>query len=178
MKYSDKLWRPVAFISKLLSDIEQNYEIHNKEMLAVVRCLEVWRYFLEGMTTKFEIWTDHKNLEYFIKAQKLNRRQVRWTLYLSRFDFILKHIPENKMEKADSLNRRPDWEIGVDKDNENEMLVKPEWLIVRRTEKVEIIIEGVDLLEKVRQLKVKDNEVIKAVKEMKQVGVKILRDKE
>jgi len=74
MKYSDKLWRPVAFISKLLSDIEQNYEIHNKEMLAVVRCLEVWRYFLEGMTTKFEIWTDHKNLEYFIKARKLNRR--------------------------------------------------------------------------------------------------------
>jgi len=44
---------------------------------------------------------------------------------LSRFDFTLKHIPENKMEKTDSLNRRPDWEIGVDKDNENEMLVKP-----------------------------------------------------
>jgi len=63
MKCSDKLWRLVAFISKLLSDIERNYEIHDKEMLAVVRCLETWRHFLEGATTKFEIWTDHKNLK-------------------------------------------------------------------------------------------------------------------
>jgi len=46
-------------------------------MLAVIRYLKVWRYFLEGATEKFEIWTDHKNLEYFMKAQKLNRRQAR-----------------------------------------------------------------------------------------------------
>jgi len=72
MKCSDEKWKPVAFISKSLSDIERNYEIHNKEMLAVVRCLEAWRYFLKGATVKFEIWTDHKNLKYFMKAQKLN----------------------------------------------------------------------------------------------------------
>jgi len=77
MKGSDKLWRPVAFISKSLSDTERNYEIHDKEMLVVVRYLEAWRYFLEETMTRFEIWTDHKNLEYFMKAQKLNRRQVR-----------------------------------------------------------------------------------------------------
>jgi len=74
MKGSDELWRPVTFISKSLSDTERNYEIHNKEMLAVVRCLEAWRHFLEGVMMKFEIWTNHKNLEYFMKAQKLNRR--------------------------------------------------------------------------------------------------------
>jgi len=68
MKCSDELWRPVAFISKSLSDTERNYEIHNKEILAVVRCLKAWRHFLEGATVKFEIWTDHKNLEYFMKA--------------------------------------------------------------------------------------------------------------
>jgi len=68
MKCSDEKWRLVTFISKSLSDIEQNYEIHDKEMLAVIRCLEVWRYFLEGATKKFEIWTDYKNLEYFIKV--------------------------------------------------------------------------------------------------------------
>jgi len=73
MKCSDELWRPVAFISKSLSDTERNYEIHNKEMLAVVRYLEAWRHFLEGTVVKFKIWTDHKNLEYFMKAQKLNR---------------------------------------------------------------------------------------------------------
>jgi len=136
-------------------------------MLVVVRCLEAWRHFLEGVTMKFEIWTDHKNLKYFMKAQKLNRRQARWALYLSRFNFTLKHIPGSRMGKADSLSRRPDWEVGVERDNENKTLVKPEWLEARRTERVEVIVEGVDLLEKVRKSKVKDNEVVKAVEEMK-----------
>ena len=91
---------------------------------------------------------------------------------------MLKHIPGSKMGKADSLSRRPDWEVGVERDNEGEILVKSEWLEVRRTEKVEIIVEGVGLLEKVKWLKVKDNEVVKAVEEMKQAGVKMLRDEE
>ena len=167
MKGSDKLWRPVAFISKSLSDTERNYEIHNKEILVVVRCLEAWRYFLEGAMMKFEIWTDHKNLEYFMKAQKLNRRQARWALYLLRFNFMLKHVPGSKMEKVDSLSRRLDWEVGVERDNEDETLVKPEWLEVRRMERIEVIVEGVDLLEKVRKSKVKDNKVVKAVEEIK-----------
>jgi len=91
---------------------------------------------------------------------------------------VLKHIPGAKMGKADSLSRRPDWEIGVKRDNEDETLVKKEWLENRRTEKVEVIVEGVDLLERVRKSKVKNNEVVKAVEEMKQVGVKVLRDEE
>ena len=73
VKGEDRKWRPVAFISKLLNDTERNYKIHNKEMLAVIRCLEAWRHFLEGARTKFKIWTDHKNLEYFMTNQKLNR---------------------------------------------------------------------------------------------------------
>jgi len=176
MKCSDEMWRPVTFISKSLSNTERNYEIYDKEMLAVIRCLEAWRHFLEGAAIKFKIWTDHKNLEYFIKAQKLNRRQARWALYLSRFNFTLKHVPGSKMGKADSLSRRPDWEVGVEKDNEDQRLVKPEWLEVRKTETVEIIVDGVDLLEEVRKSKVKDNEVVKAVEEMKRAGVKMLRN--
>jgi len=82
------------------------------------------------------------------------------------------------MGKADSLSRRLDWEIGVEKDNEDETLVKPEWLEVRKAEVVEIIVDGVDLLEEVRKSKVKDDEVVKAVEEMKQAGVKMLRDEE
>jgi len=178
MKGPDELWRPVAFISKSLSDTERNYKIHDKEMLVVVRCLEAWRHFLEGTMTRFEIWADHKNLKYFMKVQKLNRRQARWALYLSRFNFMLKHIPGSKMGKADSFSKRPDWEVGVERDNEDEMLVKSEWLEVRRMERVEIIVEGVDLLEKVKKSKVKDDEVVKAVEEIKQAGVKMLRDGE
>jgi len=82
------------------------------------------------------------------------------------------------MEKADSLSRRLDWKIKVKRDNEDKTLVKLEWLEVRKMEKVEVIVEGVDLLEKVKQSKVKDDEVIKVVEEMKQVGVKMLRDEE
>jgi len=82
------------------------------------------------------------------------------------------------MGKADSLSRRPDWEVGVEKNNKNETMVKQEWLEVRRTEVVKIIVNGVDLLEKVRKSKVKDNEVVKTVEEMKRAGVKMLRDEE
>jgi len=68
--------------------------------------------------------------------------------------------------------------VGVEKDNEDQRLVKPEWLEVRKTEMVEIIVEGVDLLEEVRKSKVKDDEVVKAVEEMKRARVKMLRDEE
>ena len=71
------------------------------------------------------------------------------------------------MGKADSLSRRPDWEVGVEKDNEDETLVKPEWLEVRKTEVAKIIVDKVDLLEEVRKSKVKDDKVVKAIKEMK-----------
>ena len=76
MESEDGLWRPVAFLSKSLNETERNYEIYDKEMLAIIRGLENWRHLLEGTCFKFEIWTDHKNLEYFMKVQKLNRRQA------------------------------------------------------------------------------------------------------
>ena len=72
MKYEDERWRPVAYIFKSLNEVKRNYEIHDKKMLAIIQCLEAWRHFLEGAKDWFEIWTDHKNLEYFMKAQKLN----------------------------------------------------------------------------------------------------------
>ena len=77
MECRDRLWRPVAFLSKSLNETERNYEIHDKEMLAIIRGLEAWRHLLKGAQYKFEIWTDHKNLEYFMKVQKLNQRQAR-----------------------------------------------------------------------------------------------------
>ena len=108
--------------------------------------------------------------------QKLNRRQVRWALFLSRFDFVLKHVPGSRMGKADGLSRRPDWRKGVEKDNEDKTLVKAEWL--RKAGIEEVLIEGVDLLKKVRESKAKDDKVIKAVEEMKRAGVRMLRDEE
>ena len=167
IKCEDNKWRPVAYISKSLNETKRNYKIHDKEMLAIICCLEAWRHFLEGTRSKFKVWTDHKNLEYFMSNQNLNWRQARWALYLSRFDFVLKHISGSKMGKADGLSRRPDWEIGMEKDNEEQMLVKKEWLEVKRIRITEVVIEGVDLLDKVRKCEARNDEVVKAVEEMK-----------
>ena len=125
-KCEDGKWRLVAFISKSLNTTERNYKIYDKEMLAVIRCLEAWRHYLEGAKLKFEIWTDQKNLQYFMMSQKLNYRQARWALYLLQFNFTLKHVPGKSMGKADGLNRRPNWQEEVEKDNEDQKLIKPE----------------------------------------------------
>ena len=132
---------------------------------------------MEGARVKFEIWTGHKNLEYFITSQNLNHRQARWALYLSRFNFILKHVPRSKMGKADGLSRS-DWKEEGKGDNEERVLVKPEWLEVKRIWVAEVIVEGVDILEKIKKSETKDNEVVKAVEEIKKAGVKMLRDEE
>ena len=62
--------------TKALNEMERNNEIHDKEMLGVIRCLEVWRHFLEEVRVKFKIWIDHKNLEYFMASQNLNHKQA------------------------------------------------------------------------------------------------------
>ena len=177
MRCEDEKWRPVAYISKLLNEAERNYEIHNKEMLAIIQCLEAWRHFLEGAKDRFEIWTDHKNLEYFMKAQKLNRRQARWSLYLLRFDFALKHVAGKNMGRVDSLSRRVDWAERVERDNKNQVMLKKEWVEVRA---IEQLVEGPekDIVKKIKEARDKDKEVIKVVEEMKKAGVKMLRDEE
>jgi len=160
-----------------LNEAERNYEIHDKEMLVIIQCLETWRHFLEGAKDQFEIWMDHKNLEYFIKAQKLNRRQARWLLYLSRFDFVLRHVADKSMGRADSLSRRVDWAEGVERNNKNQVMLKEEWLEIRVMKQ---LIEGPEekIVKKIKEARDKDKGVIKTVEEMKKVGVKTLRDEE
>ena len=78
----------------------------------------------------------------------------------------------------DSLSKQPDWQIGVERDNEDRVLVKKKWLEVGVVQVIEVVIKGVDLLEEIRKLDAKDNEVIKAIEEMKQAEMKMLRDEE
>jgi hypothetical protein len=119
----DNVWHPVAFLSKVLNPVEQNYEIHDTEMLAIIRGLEEWRHYLEGARHPIEIWTDHKNLEYFRVVQKLNRRQAHWSLYLSHFDFTL-HKPGQSMGKPNALSRQANHGSGQG-DNDNLTLLAP-----------------------------------------------------
>ncbi len=81
LQEQDGKWRPVAFLSKSLTVTERNYEIYDKELLAIMLALDEWRHYLMGVAQDFEIWTDHQNLQYFRKPQKLNRRQARWVTW-------------------------------------------------------------------------------------------------
>ena len=111
-----------------------------------------------------------------MKAQKLNRRQAHWALYLSRFDFTLKHVPEAKIGKVDRLSRRVDWKVGVEKDNENQVFIKDNWIHKLQ----EVVIEGpeVDIIEKIKKARSRDEDVVRVVEEMKKAGVKELQGNE
>ena len=176
MEYEDGRWQPAAFLSKSLNEIQKNCKIHNKKILVVIRGLENWRCLLKDIKFKFKIQTDYKNLEYFMKAQKLNRKQARWTLYLSRFDFTLKYVLETKMKKADRLSKRLDWKVGIEKDNDNQIFIKDYWLYSL----TEVVIEEleIDILEKIKIARDKDKKVVRVVEEMKKMGVKVLRGEE
>ena len=72
IKCKDRRQRSIVFLLKSLNEIEKNYKIYDKEMLVVIRGLENQRHLLEDTKFKFEVWIDYKNLEYFMKVQKLN----------------------------------------------------------------------------------------------------------
>src|ERR1700734_2772882 len=121
---------PVAFISKTFSATERNYEIYDRELLAIIRALEEWRHYIQGSPHETIVLSDHKNLTYYREAKKLNRRQARWSLYLSEFDVKLQHIAGTKMVLSDALSRRPDLCPEEDNDNEN-VVVLPDHMFIK-----------------------------------------------
>ena len=96
-------------------------------MMGIMHALEAWRHYLEGCKHKIEIWTDHRNLKYFMSVKKLNRRQARWALYLSCFNFHLEHKARSLMAKANALLRHADLKKEIESDNKDVMLLKPEF---------------------------------------------------
>jgi transposase InsO family protein len=120
---------PISFISKTLSPTERNYEIYDRELLGIIRALEEWRHYIQGSPHSTVVFSDHKNLTYYREAKKLNRRQARWSLYLSEFDVKLVHLPGHKMVQSDALSRRPDLCPDEDTDNEN-MVMLPDNMFV------------------------------------------------
>ncbi len=102
---SDDKMHPCAYFSHRLSPTERNYDIGNRELLAVKLALEEWRHWLEGLGVPFIVWTDHKNLEYIKSAKRLNSRQARWALFFGRFDFSFSYRPGSKNIKPDALSR-------------------------------------------------------------------------
>ncbi len=96
---------PCAFFSRKLRPAERNYDIGNRELLAIKLALEEWRHWLEGAQHSFTVLTDHKNLQYLREAKRLNPRQARWALFFTRFNFTISYRPGPKNIKADALSR-------------------------------------------------------------------------
>ena len=106
-QYSDDgILHPVAFYLKKHSPAECNYEIYNKELMAIVRVFEEWYPEQEGALFPIQVLSDHKNLEYFMSTKLLNRRQTRWAKFLSRFNFKIQYHPGNAGGKPNALTRR------------------------------------------------------------------------
>ena len=145
------LWHPVAFFSKSLDIHERNYEIYDKELLAIIRGLEEYHHHLEEHPHKIEIWLDHQNLTFFRTAQKLTRRQARWALHITHFDYILYYKPGKTIQAEDSLSRRADHEMGIDLNNTNQVLLKPEF-------------SAINALEASHESLINDNIILKEVK--------------
>src|SRR5436190_438213 len=99
---------PIAFWSRKATPAECNYDIHDREMLAIVSAFQHWRHYLEGAKHTITVYTDHKNLEVFMVTKVLNRRQARWAELLAGYDFVLTPIPGSK-NPADGPSRRPDY---------------------------------------------------------------------
>src|SRR5271154_828380 len=121
----DGKWKPVAYLSKALSAAERNYEIYDKEMLAIMTALGEWRHYLLSTKEPIEIFTDHKNITYFRKPQSLNRRQARWVMELQDYNYEITHRAGKLNTCADALSRRPGFDKG-EEDNKNVVLLKPE----------------------------------------------------
>jgi hypothetical protein len=98
--------RPVAYDSYQLNNAEKNYPVHEKELLAIVKALKKWRSHLLG--AHFEVFTDHRTLEYFQSQKEMSRRQSRWSMYLADFDYTITYIRGEDNTAADALSRMPD----------------------------------------------------------------------
>ena len=101
---------PVAFHSRKMSPAERNYDIHDKEMLAIVDAFKVWRHYCHGIRT-IPVYTDHNNLKYFMDTKTLNGRQARWAAYLSQFDFKVIYRPCSQAGNPDALSRRLEYAV-------------------------------------------------------------------
>ncbi|GJF00732.1 polyprotein [Phanerochaete sordida] len=170
---NDKLWHSIAFRSQTMSPAERNYEIWDREMLAIIEALKDWRQFLEGLPEPFDIWTDHQNLQYWKTAQNLTRRQARWACYLAEYDFRIVYKPGKTHLIADPLSRPSSLYISDDEDNRSQIVLKPEQFKIAAT----AVFAKIAPLEKcIRDNSDKEQEVADALQTLRTKGPRRLQN--
>jgi hypothetical protein len=147
-----------------MNQAQRNYQIYDKELLAIIQALEDWRHYLEGANHKITIISDHQNLQYFANAQNLSRRQARWSLFLTRFDYEILHRPGRLGGKPDRLSRRVDHEPEDGIDNTETVILKPEVFKIKTMKRGHgSIVNDHPILKKIRQSNKLDTSVAQAL---------------
>jgi len=121
---------PIAFHLRTLLPAEKNYNVHDKEMAAIVYGFKCGHPYFLGANHPIMVCTDHKNLQYFHQPQKITGRQARWMEFLQDFDYRLNHIPGHANTVADLLSQRKDLNEGV---NTNTCILLPLSLFIHCT---------------------------------------------
>ena len=96
----------MAYRSKTMQDAECNYDIHDKELLAIIQAFTEWKRYIRGSPKPVRVLTDHKNLVNFMKTKELSERQARWKILLSQYNFRIEYRPGKEGGKPDALTRR------------------------------------------------------------------------
>ncbi len=122
-KGEDGKTHPVAYYSKSFSAPKRNYDVYDRELLAIVKALRQWRTYLLGSPHQITIYTDHSNLQYWKEPRKINRRVAREFQELSEYDFTLRHIPGTTNTRADALSRHSN--SGQAREDNNNVIVLP-----------------------------------------------------
>ena len=132
---------PVAYYSATFTATEWNYDIYERELLAIMKALAHWRPYLGWTKTPFIIRTDHANLQYWKSPRNLNRRMARWHADLQEYDFQLEYIPGKTNTVADTLSRPANADQGH-QDNKD-ITVLPQQIRTLHTTKGQIIVPNV-----------------------------------
>jgi len=149
----EEKWGPAAYQSKTMSNTECNYDIHDKELLAIVQAFQEWKRYMRGSPKPVQVLTDHKNLVTFLTTKELSERQARWIQELSQYNFKIEYRPRKERGKPDALTRGVgDLATAGDKRltrNVGSLLPKEEYWDIPDTKKIKLeILETIMFQEK------------------------------
>jgi len=141
-----KRLHPVAFHSRKLNDAQRNYEIHDKELLAILEAFREWKHYLLGADEPVTVYSDHQNLQYFLTTKVWNPRQIRWAQWLANFNFTIVYRPGSRGGKPDALSRRPEYHLEEGATHREQTILKPEHFeasLCHRKDRIQVsLVEG------------------------------------
>jgi RNase H-like domain found in reverse transcriptase/Reverse transcriptase (RNA-dependent DNA polymerase) len=121
-------YHPIAYYSATFTETERNYDVYDRELLAIMKAITHWCPYLIWTKEPFKIFTEHVNLLHWKSPRKLNRRMARWHGELQDYNFTLHHVPRKNHTAADALSRPPGADMG--KNDNQQMIMLPEPLFI------------------------------------------------